>query len=114
MGRHGSTSYVCRTAMKRILAAIAIVVATMTGTMDAWACGGALLEDSKAIAKLIEAEEALEAGDVLHARALAAEVERDADLSVVRTARIRALSFVRDRNASHESIEEAAKELGEL
>jgi hypothetical protein len=32
----------------------------------------------------------------------------------VRTARIRALSFVRDRNAPHERIEEAAKELGEL
>jgi uncharacterized membrane protein len=70
---------------------------------EAWACGGAVMRDiDEGSAKLHEAEEALESGDVRHARRLAREVRQGGAsfLLDARASRILALSFARDPWAS--------------
>lgn len=104
---------VCPTRVKRLAPTLAFLCAAFVAP-PALACGEALLEDTEAVAKLKEAEAALEQGDVGLARALAQRIERDSDLPVNRTGRIRALSVIRDRDASHDEVEQATSELTSL
>ena len=81
----------------------------------AFACINETMSETEAVKKLKAAEAALDQGDVLTARELAADVHRIYDIVaptspdplVVRAARIEALAYVRDRNATSDELSRA-------
>jgi hypothetical protein len=98
------------------VAAGGFLVATLAVPHLADACVNAVLSTSDAYQKLMEAEEALDEGDVANARELAAEVaESEAPLAVGppvgRADAVVALSFVRDRKAGPQEIGSAIETL---
>lgn len=90
-----------------LLALVAALVSLLVTESRALACVNATMSETEAVRKLKEAEVALEQGDVLTARDLAHDVrwtsrldENLTDPLAIRAARIEALAYVRDRDAS--------------
>ena len=98
--------------MRLLVIALTILLGLLRAS-DALACINATMSENEAVRKLKEAETALDDGDVLTARELAGEVHRifgymDRESPLyVRAARIRALSSVRDPEATDAELSDA-------
>jgi hypothetical protein len=102
--------------MRKLVALLFALVALLVQLRAANACGNAVLADEDSHRKLSAANDALDEGDVVQARALAAEVERTTTEEGVRrhAKRTIALSWIRDRRASPEDIARETHVLGNI